>query len=69
MGEMLVKFKVYGPNGRFAELEALVDTGIHEYKNCLRLIRNGKKIGNSHRFSQCTQLIVMMSGLDKLNSL
>ena len=46
MGEMLVKFKVYGPNGRFAELEALLDTGIHEYKNCLRLIRNGKKIGN-----------------------
>ena len=27
MGEALVKFKVYGPNGRFAELEALVDTG------------------------------------------
>jgi len=27
MGETLVKFKVYGPNGRFAELEALVDTG------------------------------------------
>lgn len=26
MGETSVKFKVYGPNGRFAELEALVDT-------------------------------------------
>ena len=25
--ETLAKFKVYGPNGRFAELEALVDTG------------------------------------------
>ena len=40
----------------------------NEYKNCLRLIRNGKKIGNSHRFSQYTQLIVIMSGADEAGS-
>jgi len=27
MGETFVKFKVYGSNGRYVELEAIVDTG------------------------------------------